>query len=365
MKFHFLFLTSAFAFCLSSCGTTSSLTPAEEIDEIMQPFNSPSAPGASVLVMLNNNIYFAKGYGIAKLDTKEKITTKTNFRLASITKQFTAMCIMMLAEQGKLSFNDPIAKHLEGLPPYANGITIQHLLNHTSGLVDYEDFVPDTQTYQVLDSDCLELLKKADSTYFPPGTQYRYSNTGYAFLALIVEKVSGKRFADFLKENIFNQIGMKTTVAYEKGISTVANRAFGHSLQNGNYVETDQSNTSAVLGDGGIYSNVEEMSLWISALFSNTFVSRELQERSWKSALLNNGTSIDYGIGWHLETCNGMYHPAHGGSTRGFRNNIQIFPDQKLMVIILTNRNEAEPEIQTKKIAGIMLKHIRACNPCN
>ncbi len=340
---------------LSSCSSISTLSPEQSIDLILSEYNSKTVPGASVLVMNNDSIIFKKAYGSANIEENQAVTTITNFRLASVTKEFTAMCILQLQEQGKLSLDDKLFKFFPDFPLYGKDITVRHLLNHTSGLVDYESFVPDSQTVQVLDNDCLELLKKTDSLYFPPGTKYQYSNSGYALLALIVEKTSGKRFADFLKENIFDRVGMPSSVAFENGISTVLNRAYGYSFNNGAWIQTDQSNTSAVLGDGGIYSNVEEMSFWISALWNYKLVSQQTQHLAWSSATLNDGSSIDYGMGWHIETYRGVRHPHHGGSTRGFRNHILVFPDQKFMVIILTNRNQGDPIRQAHAIADIFL----------
>jgi CubicO group peptidase (beta-lactamase class C family) len=273
-----------------------------------------------------------------------------------VTKQFTAMSIMLLAERGLLSYEDSITTFFPDFPPYGKAITVRHLLNHTSGLVDYESLIPDSQTVQVLDSDCLELLKGVDSLYFSPGAKFEYSNTGYAILALVVERVSGKRFADFLKENIFDKVGMSTSVAFENGISTVPNRAYGYSSGEGKWVRTDQSVTSAVLGDGGIYSNVEEMSRWVLALFHGTLIPSATQLAAWTGGRLNDGTPIDYGFGWRLETYRGMRHPHHEGSTRGFRNSLQIFPDQRLMVIVLTNRNQGEPAGLAHRIADFYLK---------
>ncbi|MFZ4620720.1 MAG: serine hydrolase domain-containing protein [Bacteroidota bacterium] len=343
------------ALFLASCGSTQQLTTEQSIDNIMAEYAKPGAPGASVLVMDHDSIVFTKSYGLASVKGNIPVTPATNFRLASVTKQFTAMSIMMLQEQGKLSYEDKILKFFPDFPLYGKDITVRNLLNHTSGLIDYEDFVPDTQTYQVLDADCLKLMFKAESLYFAPGTRYRYSNTGYALLALIVEKSSGKRYADFVKENVFAKAGMTTSVAFENGISTVANRAFGHSLSADAWTETDQSNTSAVLGDGGIYSNVEDMSRWISTLWKFTLISEKSQKNAWSDAQLNDGTSIDYGMGWHTETYRGIRHPHHAGSTRGFRNHILVFPNDKSMVVILTNRNQGEPIIEAKKIADLML----------
>lgn len=348
-----------FAVCmlmgLPSCSSTSALTAEQTIDTIMSEFASPNGPGAAVVVMRNDSVIFRKGYGSASLHQTVPVTPSTNFRLASITKQFTAMCILMLEEQGKLSFDDKIMKFFPDFPLYGKDITIRNLLNHTSGLADYESLMPDSQTVQVLDADCLRLMSLTDSLYFPAGTKYQYSNTGYALLALIVEKTSGKRFADFLKENVFDKTGMTATVAYENGISTVAHRAYGYSLVGGKWTETDQSSTSAVLGDGGIYSNAEEMSKWISSLWSFKLISEKSQRRAWSDAALNDGMPIDYGMGWHTETYRGVKHPHHGGSSRGFRNHILVFPNDKSMVIILTNRNQGDPINEAKKIADLLL----------
>jgi CubicO group peptidase (beta-lactamase class C family) len=349
--FAILMLVSSILF--TACSSTLPLTAEQSIDQIMIEFASPNAPGASVLVLDRDSVIFSKAYGLSSVKERTPFTTATNVRLASVTKQFTAMAVLMLSEQKKLSLDDKILKFFPDFPLYGKDITVRNLLNHTSGLIDYEDFVPDTQTYQVLDADCLRLMFTAESLYFPAGTKYQYSNTGYALLALIVERTSGERFADFVKKNIFDPAGMRTTVAYENGISTVANRAFGHSFENGTWIETDQSNTSAVLGDGGIYSNVEDMSRWISTLSKFTLIPEPLQRQAWSDASLNDGTPIPYGMGWHTETYRGVHHPHHAGSTRGFRNHILVFPEKKFMVIILTNRNQGTPIIEAKKIADL------------
>jgi CubicO group peptidase (beta-lactamase class C family) len=329
---------------------------AKSIDSIMANYNSPTAPGASVLVYHKNKIIFKKGYGISNVETGIPIETNTNFRLASVTKQFTAMAILLLEKRRKLSLNDSLVKYFTGFPEYGKGIRIKDLLTHSAGLVDYEDLMPANQTIQLHDTNCMQLMYMTDSLYFPAGSQYKYSNTGYSILALIVEQVTGQPFAAFLKDNIFKKIGMKTTVAFEEGKSSVANRAYGHSFVNGTWTQTDQSMTSAVLGDGGIYTNVEEYSKWIKALWSNKFISAEMQKRAWSKTILDNGTTIDYGYGWHIEDFLGITHPYHDGSSIGFRNSGGLYPEQKLMIIILTNRNEHDPIEEVHKIATLFLK---------
>ena len=326
------------------------------IDKIMSNYVSADQPGASVLVLKNNKVVFKKGYGVSNINTGEEIKPNTNFRLASVTKQFTAMSILLLAEKRKLSLEDPISKYFSALPPYIAKIRIKDLLTHSSGLIDYEDLMPLNQKFQLHDTNCLQLMFMADSLYFPMGTKYKYSNTGYAVLALIVEQVSGKPFAQFLKDNIFKPLKMKTTVAFEEGKSTVVNRAYGHSFENNKWMETDQSLTSAVLGDGGIYTNVLDYTKWVKALFSYQLIDQEQQQRAWSKTILDNGTIIDYGYGWHVETFENIIHPFHDGSSIGFRNSTGLFPEQKLMVIVLTNRNEHDPIEEVHKIAALYLK---------
>ena len=323
------------------------------IDDIMSDYADPSGPGASVMVMQHDTILFSRAYGLADVTTGEMLTTEHNFRLASVTKQFTAMTILMLKEAGKLSLEDPIHRFFPDFPAYGRDIRVRHLLTHTSGLVDYEDLIPDTLMRQVHDSDCLSLMQATDSLYFAPGTKYQYSNTGYALLALITERVTGARFADVLRDSIFRPLGMRTTVAFEEGISSVHHRAYGHSRQDSGWSKTDQSQTSAVLGDGGIYSNPGELATWVSALWHHRLIPDALQQQAWSKAMLKNGQPIDYGYGWHLDNPSGPSYPHHDGSTMGFRNHMLVYPDRKMMIIVLTNRNEGQPRRLAERIAAL------------
>jgi CubicO group peptidase (beta-lactamase class C family) len=328
---------------------------ASAIDKIMAIYNNTNEPGASVLVLKNNKVIYKKGYGVSDINTMDPIKPNTNFRLASVTKQFTAMSILLLEKKRKLSLEDTLSKYFSFVPPYIAKIKIKDLLTHSAGLVDYEDLMPAGQVTPLHDTNCLQLMSFADSLYFPAGSNYKYSNTGYAILALIVEQVSGKSFAQFVKENIFKPLGMKTTVAFEEGKNMIANRAYGHSFESGNWKKTDQSLTSAVLGDGGIYTNVQEYTKWIKALWNYKLLPESTQIRAWSKTTLNNGKTIDYGYGWHVEDFLNITHPYHDGSSIGFRNSVGLFPEQKLMVIILTNRNEHDPIEQVHKIAALMI----------
>ena len=356
-KFHRIAVFALGVLLLGACKPSALLIKERKIDAILSEYNSDSKPGASVLVYQNDKIVFKKGYGVKELSSFEKIDPYTNFRLASVSKQFTAMSILLLAKNNKISLEDPLTKYFSSFPAYGKKIKIKHLLTHSSGLIDYEDLMPATQQKQLHDTNCLQLMYIADSLYFPAGTSSKYSNTGYAILALIVEKVSGQSFAVFLKENIFKPLGMKSTLAYEQGKSIVLNRAYGNSFENGLWTQTDQSLTSAVLGDGGIYTNTVEMTKWIKALWSYKLISPEMQKNAWSRKKLDNGKMIDYGYGWLVEDYNNIAHPHHSGSSLGFRNHILLFPDKKLMVIVLTNRNEGDPIIEAKKIADLYLNY--------
>jgi len=307
------------------------------------------------MVIQNGKPIFKKAYGVANLEEKTPITLSTNFRLASVTKPFTAMCIMKLVESGRLSYEHNLQQIFSEFPAYGRSITIRHLLQHTSGLIAYEALIPDTATVQVLDKDVLRMMMSQDSTYFPPGTQYRYSNSGYAVLAMIVEKVSGKSFAKFLQENIFKPLGMKNTVAYEKNISTVKNRAMGYWQEGGQFVFSDQSVTSAVLGDGGIYSSVEDLLKWDQALYTEKLLERETLAAAFTPGVLLDGKSLEYGFGWRLDQFNGRRRVMHTGSTSGFRNVIQRYPDDNFTVIILTNRAAPEVAPLADKLAEMFL----------
>ncbi len=330
---------------------------ARAVDSLLAEYAAPGAPGASVVVVRDGRVVLEKAYGLADVEAGVRARTRTDYRLASLTKEFTATAVMLLADEGKLSLDDPVARWLPDLPAYAHGVTIRHLLTHTSGLWAYEDFVPDTQTYQVKDRDALELIKRAGSLYFPPGSAFRYSNTGYALLALVVEAASGMPFARFLRERLFRPAGMGGTVAYEQGVSTVPRRAYGHALEAGRWVRADQSNTSAVLGDGGIYTSVEDMVKWSRVLFGQgrRIVRPATQQAAWTSAVLTDGQPAGYGFGWFVTHDARGLRLWHNGETRGFTNGIVVYPEHRLMVVLLTNRLGGTPWETAQRVALLYL----------
>lgn len=343
-------ITVGICMFISSCR----MNPSEQVDQLFADY-AGARPGAAVLVVKNGETIFKKAYGLANVEESVAATTAHNFRLASVTKQFTAMCILQLVEAGKLQYETTLAEIFPEFPAYGRAITLRHLLQHTSGLIDYEDVIPDSITRQVSDNDVLALMRAQDSTYFAPGTKYRYSNSGYAVLAMIVEKLSGQSFATYLREHIFAPLGMANTVAYENGISEVPQRAMGYRMEEEQIVFSDQSQTSAVLGDGGIYSSVEDLSKWDRALYTNQLVSAATLAQAFTRGTLPDGAPMEYGFGWFIDEYRGHERVRHSGSTCGFRNELQRYPVSQSAVIILTNRAAPEVEALANKLADIFL----------
>jgi CubicO group peptidase (beta-lactamase class C family) len=330
----------------------SSGTPdaAAQVEALMRPY-AGAVPGVSVLVVRDGLPIIRRSVGLSDLELRVAATPATNYRLASMTKQFTAAAILLLAEDGRLSLADPVRKWLPTLPAAANDINIRHLLTHTSGLIDYEDVMAEGTTQQLHDADVLRLLEAENRTYFAPGTAYRYSNTGYALLALIVGQASGSDFATFLRERIFRPLHMQNTVAFEAGISTVANRAYGYSSGGKSWKRTDQSLTSAVLGDGGIYSSIDDLAKWDAALYDNRLLRSESLRLAFTPATKTDDPAVQYGFGWRM-TGESLWH---SGETMGFRNAIVRFPQHRLTVVVLTNRDAGEPYFLALAIAKIYL----------
>ena len=353
---------------VSVCRAESAVTE-EQIDHIFSGLKSSGSPGAAVLVIKNGSTVFERGYGVADLRSLRKIDAYTNFRLASCTKQFTALAVMLLAHDGKLRYEDRLTDIFADFPDYGKSITIRNLLNHTSGLLDYEDLMakpsagtPPEKIPQIKDAGVLELLKQQKTTKFPPGTKWDYSNSGYAVLAMVVERVSGQPFGDFLHDRIFGPLQMKQTVAYEKGKNTVANRAYGHTHEAGLWREMDQSPTSAVLGDGGIYSSLDDLAKWDHALAHHTLLS----EAEMKSAITPvqvadgsvqepDGTPAAYGFGWFLNSYQDHPRIWHYGETVGFRTTIQRFVEDQLTIIVLCNRDDLVPANLALQVADLFL----------
>jgi CubicO group peptidase (beta-lactamase class C family) len=343
-------------FLLINFVTSCTMNNEDKIDQIFSEYNKTDLPGAAVMVIKNGEITFQKGYGLANIELKQPVIETTNFRLASVTKQFTAMSILLLIERGKLKYNTALKEIFPDFPEFGSKINIRQLLQHTSGLIDYEDLIHDSVTIQLKDKDVLDLMMKTNSTYFEPGSQHKYSNSGYALLALTVEKISEKPFRDFLYDNIFKPLEMENTIAFENNINEVTNRAYGYTITENGVDLTDQSVTSAVLGDGGIYSSLNDLYLWDQSLYTEALIDKKYLQESWTPGKTSDGTEFSYGYGWHLEKRYKSDVVFHTGSTRGFRNIIYRIPEKHFTIVILTNRNtgpESSTLIMAHQIADI------------
>ncbi len=333
-----------------------------ELDSLLAPLTDDHSPGLAVLVRQNGRTVFARGYGVRSLQSLAKIDAKTDFRLASFTKQFTAMAAMLLVRDGKLRYYQRLTDIFPDFPAYGQAITLRHLLTHTSGLLDYEDLMDETwtPTHQIQDDEVLSLLKLQTSPKFAPGASWAYSNSGYVLLGLIVARVSGEPFGQFLHDRIFKPLRMSDTLAYVNGQNTVPNRAYGHSKKGGQFVETDQSATSATLGDGGIYSNLGDLNKWDAALQNHLLLNEEEMRAALTPVRLRDGSephwpaspgqdnlapgkAVSYGFGWFLDPYEGYPRMWHTGSTQGFRTVIERFTEEKLTIVILCNRTDLDP----------------------
>lgn len=313
-----------------------------KIDSLLNFYHEQGILNGTVLVAEAGKVIYQKGFGYANMDTKDPLKPKSVFRLASVSKQFTAMCIMMLAEQGKLNYDDDFQKYLPELK--YEGVTIRHLLWHTSGMPGYLDFMSehysDDEWY--VNDDVIKIMAKHHpEREFEPGEKYEYSNTGYLLLASIVERVSGVSFKEFLRQNIFDKIGMSSSIFPfgKKEFNEMANRVRGYNrTKDGGYVDNDYTDFDYdVCGDGGIFSNIIDLFKWNDALYTEKLVKQETLKEAYKPYVLNSGFVGDYGFGWNLSEIDSNKIVDHSGSWVGFRTHIFRDITNKHCVIILTN----------------------------
>jgi CubicO group peptidase (beta-lactamase class C family) len=311
------------------------------LDQLFHAYRG-AVPGASAMLLRDGQVQLAAAFGLAELERQTPASPSTNYRLASVSKQFTAMAALLLVADGRLALSDPLARFFADGPPLWRQITLEQLLCHTSGLRDYEDLIPSDQTAQLADRDALALVRPQKDGYHAPGTTFRYSNTAYCLLALIVEQAADRPFAAFLRERIFAPLGMANTLAYAVGGPPIAERAYGYTLAGGAWARTDQSLTSATLGDGGVYSSVSDLARWDAALAEGMLLPAALQERMFAP---HSATpeGEHYGLGWFLASRQGRPIAYHTGETTGFRTAIVRRLDARQSAIVLTNRSSPSP----------------------
>ncbi|MDP4267002.1 MAG: serine hydrolase domain-containing protein [Bacteroidota bacterium] len=316
----------------------------EKIDALLKRTNF----NGTALVSIKGKVVYKSSNGYANFQKKEPLKLNSSFQLASVSKQFTAMSVMILMERKKIHFDDPVKKYLPDFP-YPN-ITIKHLLNHTSGLqnymwlLDYYWKNPKNPTNR----DVLNLFKtRTLPLNFQPGKRFCYSNTGYSFLALIVEKVSGMPFADFVKKNIFIPLDMRNSFIYNRAkVDKNEKRVSGYYGSGRRARLVDDDKIDCILGDKGVYSTVEDLYKYDQALYNNKLVSKDTKEQSYNPGKLKNNQEIRYGYGWRLKEYKDKKVIYHNGQWHGFKTSFTRIVEDRNTIILLNNTNS--------KLAGII-----------
>lgn len=325
-----------------------SVDVAKMADEAMRETYPADEPGAAIVIMRGDKILLNKGYGLADINTKEKITHYTNFNIASISKMFTATAIMLLLQQGKLQLEDLIIKYLPDVNLHiGNKITIYQLLTHSSGLPHSYPIHDSIKDITKTDRDFYNDDKNIDSLDFEPGTKFGYSNIGYSWLSLIIEKITGISFRDFVRENIFLKAGMKNSFELNKG-APIPNFAHAYKKTGNKFIEDDYGEEPgfATIGDGGVVTSTDDLIAWEKAMRNYTVLPKELFEETIKPRVNSSNTVRNsfYGFGWFIQNDPGtptVY--SHSGGNGGFDSYFFRIPEKKIMVALLSNRNDKNP----------------------
>jgi CubicO group peptidase (beta-lactamase class C family) len=320
------------------------------VDELMATFITADSPGGVVMVIRDGQIIHQGSYGLADLDQQKPATTQTIFHLGSVGKIFTGLAIMILAENGQIEYDDPIDLYLPELDWLEGEVTIRHLLHHTSGLTDYYD---DEELYDALlaldetptNETAVALLAEEGDLIATPGDEFEYSNTGYDLLGLIVERVSGQPFAVFMQQNVFGPLAMNDTFSLpDNGRLANPRIASSYTDENGQPALYASDPFDNLVGSGSIYSTIGDFYLFDQALYTDRPVSQTTLAEAFAPAELNSGEESAYGFGWEVETHNGTDYAGHTGAWLGFLSYYVRFPDQRLSVIVLLNRDYDVPD---------------------
>ncbi|MFZ1131708.1 MAG: serine hydrolase domain-containing protein [Terriglobales bacterium] len=311
-------------------------------------------PGLALLVSRSGQVIRAQGYGLANVELHVPVQPVTIFQSGSVGKQFTATAVMMLVEEGKISLEDSLTKYFPDAPATWKQVTIRELLSHTAGFTDYpKDF---NMRKDYTEADLLKLVEKIPLAY-PPGTSWSYSNLGFLTLGLVIHKVTGKFYGDFLQERIFGPLGMDNTRIISEA-DIVPNRAAGYRLVKGELKNQEWvSPTVNTTADGSLYFSILDLAQWDAALYTEKLLKRSSLDQMWTVARLRNGqpNSGHYGFGWFIETKQGHHVVEHAGSWQGFETQISRYVDDRLTVVVLTNLADAKPENFADKVAEMYL----------
>jgi CubicO group peptidase (beta-lactamase class C family) len=312
-----------------------------KLDAMLEQTYNPDEPGVSVIVRSKGKVLLEKGYGLANLEHNIKINKDTVFRLGSITKQFTAVAILMLAEQGKLSLDDTLKQYIPEMSKLAGGITIAQLLNHSSGLTNYTNLPGwDEEQEEHLSSGQMIDLFKDKPLDFEPGSAWNYSNTGYFLLGVIIEKASGETYADYVENHIFQALGMRESF-YGGASKIINNRASGYDATDDGWVNAPYLSMTQPYAAGSLLSSVGDLAIWIDAINNHRLISKTFTDRAHTKAILTDGSEVEYGFGWRLATLRGSQTIEHNGGINGFSTSSVYLPKEDLYVAVLSNRTSA------------------------
>ena len=315
-----------------------------KMDELLQSTYSPDGPGAAVIVVRAGQILLRKGYGKANLELAVPVEPHMIFRIGSVTKQFTAVCILMLLEENKLSLQDEITRFLPDYPTQGRKITIEHLLTHTSGIQSYTD-LPEWLPLWRNDMSVDELINlfKDQPMKFEPGEQFVYNNSGYILLGAIIEKLSGKAYAAFVQERIFDRLGMAHSL-YDDTTRIVPGRVAGYALGNDGYVNAAYLSMTQPYAAGSLASSVDDLARWDAALYTGELVRPETLALAHQSYRLLDGSLTQYGYGWGVSEYEGFQFLEHGGGINGFICGAVRVPAERVYVALLTNLEAPKPD---------------------
>ncbi len=306
----------------------------KHISNIFRIFQTDSMPGASVFVSQNGDIIYQKGFGYADIEKKIPVTPDTKFKIGSISKQFTAVAILKLQEEGRIKIEDKLSKYIPDFPS-GNEVTIYQLLTHTSGIHDYNSQPNLDVSKPITPQALLDLIKKLPYD-FKPGERYLYSNSGYFILGYIVSQLSGKTLSEYLNETFFKPLDMNNTGIYETNI-VLNKEAKGYSMQDGAVKKADSQEMSWALGVGSLYSTTKDLFKWNEAIFNEKVLTKATLKAAFTQAVLNSSGKVDYGFGWFLSTNRGLRFIQHSGVSNGFFSYLERQPENKLTVCILLN----------------------------
>ena len=348
-----LIVLAAFLFSLSTQAQTSG-TPAP-IDSLLDAVYKDSLPGASIIIYKEGKNIFQKSYGVASIRSQQPLTGSSNFNICSLTKQFTAIAILQLEEKYKLSLEDKLSRFFPGMnKKVADVVTVKELLTHSSGIIDHYDHTNTTGMKHAHNSDVYNAVKDLDSTYFTPGTQFRYSNTAYCLLALIIEKLSGLSYNAYMKENIFEPAGMRNTIIWNED-AVINNEVTGYEWDSTSHIfKTSGANEHLFFsteGDGGVYTSINDYIQWFKALQSGKVFSKKTVGKARSlQFIISKEKRSGYGFGWFIDENNSPVKVYHSGSNGGFRTYSFTIPSKNYAVVIFSNRDDIDLEMLVQKI---------------